>query len=157
MAPVISFNAQDCSSMSDVFDRSDSSALVQPRVYNSGTSSYAVIPHAGVQLGNFQFSPGVKSTLADNQSSAANIAVLSSTIGGTIYKGVVEYTISRGTNGRFGRIEFYNNGSSVVYDDEYSENGSTGVTLQIASGALQYTSTSTGTAPAIDYTIRWLN
>lgn len=153
---IITFNAPDCNSIAGTFDRSDASAVIQARVTNAGLGSYSLLPHAGVQLGVYQFGPGTKLTLADNQSSAANIAVLSSSISGTINKGVIDYTVSRGTNGRQGRIEFYTNGSTVSYDDEYSEVGTTGITLQIASGALQYTTTATGTVPVISYTIRWL-
>jgi hypothetical protein len=152
--PVIVYYGPDCSSIGDVFDRSDASAVVQPRM--SSLISYSMLPHAGVQLGSYQFTPGTKATLTDNQSSFANITALSSSMTGSISRGVVDYSVVRGTNTKYGRVEFATNGGTTSYDDEYTEVGSTGVTLQVASGALQYTSTSTGTAPSVSYSIRWL-
>lgn len=153
---IISFNAADCSSIADTFDRSDSSSLTYTRVKNNTANAFSVLPHAGMQMGYAKVTPGTQVTLVDNQSTIANIAALSSSLSGVITKGEVDYTITRGTAGRFGHVKFAINGATVSYDEEYNETGSTGVTLQVASGALQYTSTSTGTAPVISYSIRWL-
>lgn len=153
---IVNIAGADSASINDVFDRSDASALTYARVNNNGSASYSMLPHAGVQIGSYQFSPGNKVTLVDNLSSAANIVPMSSSLTGIINRGIVDYSIVRGTNSRYGRVEFAINGGTTSYDDEYTEAGSTGVTLQVASGALQYTSTSTGTAPVITYSIRWL-
>lgn len=151
---IISYNAADCSSISDAFDRSDISSLSFARV--SSNSSFSVLPHAGTQLGYAKISPGTRVALLDNQSSVSNVAALTSSLSGAIGRGEIDYSLTRGTASRYGSLKFTVNGSTYSYDEEYNETGITGVTLQVASGALQYTSTSTGAAPVITYSIRWL-
>lgn len=100
----------------------------------------------------------VSTTLSDNQASATTIASYETT-----YLGCeIEYVISRGTgNVRVGALYIATDGSSVAYnDDQRVLLGTTGVTLSaVVSGSninFQYTSTSTGTAPSIEYWVRKL-
>lgn len=153
---IISFNAADCASIADTFDRSDSSALTYTRVKNNTANVYTVLPHAGMSLGYSKTGTGTQATLVDNQSSVANVTPLTSSLSGAIARGQIDYSLVRGTANRVGTVKFTVNSGTYSYDEEYNETGTTGVTLQVASGALQYTSTSTGTAPVITYSIRWL-
>ena len=155
-APVLVFGSSDSSSISDVFSRSDSSGLIYPSVANAGTS-YVVIPHVGVQSGLLQQSAGTRITLADNQSTYANIVTLTSPFTGTITRGIIDYAIDRGTTGKFGQIEFFINNGEISYTEDYSSTVDPGVSLQIVANAVQYTSTMTGTNPTFTYTIKWLS
>lgn len=71
---------------------------------------------------------------------------------------IVEYSISRDTDYRVGRLLIPNNGSTVSLNDDYVETGSTGITFSASvSGAninVNYTSTSTTFTGTLKYTIR---
>jgi hypothetical protein len=103
--------------------------------------------------------PGGKATLADNTGSATSTGITFST--DYITGAEVDYTITRGTSIRTGKLRIIHNATAQMFDDEYSENASTGVTLTVSysSGTttLKYTTTSTGSAGTIKYQTRYLN
>lgn len=104
----------------------------------------------------------IGANLNDNQGSAADVGSGTSWAAASYCGVILDYIVYRGTaNVRVGelRIAIENNGTaSGVIGDLNTENGTTGVTFSVveASGSikLQYTSTSTGTAPKFAYTIR---
>jgi hypothetical protein len=69
----------------------------------------------------------------------------------------IYYNIIRGTTARVGVLKATNYFGNVVYDDEYDESASTGVTLSFANfgntAELVYTTTSTGNTATLTYTI----
>lgn len=71
---------------------------------------------------------------------------------------LIDYNIIRGTSTRLGTIKVSTYGSTVVYDDEYSESSDTGVTLSFAVSTgvatLQYISTNTGTTGNLKYNVK---
>ena len=94
-------------------------------------------------------------TLADNQSSIANLAITVESSGAKS----IDYRIVRGTTIRTGTIKATNyQGTSISFEDDYTETGSTGVTLYWTgntvtnSAVLGYTTTSTGSTGNLTYT-----
>jgi len=72
----------------------------------------------------------------------------------------LDYTITRGSNVRHGKLTV-RNASTPVYSDDYAENAGTGVVLSVANTtgttyALQYTTTSTGTDATLTYSLTQL-
>lgn len=99
--------------------------------------------------------PPTTVALSDNQASAAEITTYLSSFNGAI----MDYTISRGTGNRqVGSFIIATDGSSIASNDSSVTLGTTGVTLSaVISGSnvsIRYTSTSTGAAPSIEYSIR---
>lgn len=102
------------------------------------------------------FVPKTQAALADNQAAAATIFQYSAA---DFDYAVVEYGIERGAGNRqTGRLLIATDGSTAAISDDNVELGTVGVTLSVnVSGGnlqVQYTSTSTGTAPNMTYIIR---
>jgi len=149
--PVIQFDNDECSSVMDFFERTDlrradgSSELnAAPELQGIGITTKAI----------------KQAILNDNQSSAATINEFPALAG----KGIsIKYKIVRGTLDRTGELIISASTNGVQYDDTFTESGSdVGVELTAVlddkdstagseTVALKYTSTSTGTAPTIDY------
>jgi len=95
--------------------------------------------------------------LADNQSSKANIT--DSRSNANLQFDIqreshiaVEYIVQRGTARRSGKMHINGTSSSVVLFDDFNENSATGIVFYVTTaGALQFTSTSTGTAATFKY------
>jgi hypothetical protein len=73
---------------------------------------------------------------------------------------IIDYNIVRDTAKRVGSIKITHYNGSVVYEDDYSEIGTSGVTLTFNgnvsanSAVLGYTTTNTGSSATIKYNIR---
>ena len=93
-------------------------------------------------------------TLADNQSSVTNTAVQLSSLSTR----TIDYNIIRGTTARVGTIKVSTYNGTVIYEDEYSETTSTGITLSFTTTSttanLAYTSTGTGSAATLTYYLK---
>ena len=112
---------------------------------------------------NIEYLSGVSGetqvTLADNQSSAANIYTFTK----ATYRAImVEYTIERGTNFECGSIIIVHDGTNAFIATGLIAESSSfgcGVTLSAdVSGAdcrLRYTTTSTGTAGKFNFSVRF--
>jgi hypothetical protein len=98
--------------------------------------------------------PLTEVSLADNQSSSATILSYTK----TYKKAAIEYLIYRGSTLEGGRIDIVTDGTSVGLAVSGASLSSTGVTITASiSGSnvlLQYTSTSTGTAPTFRYKLQ---
>lgn len=92
--------------------------------------------------------------ISNNQSSIVNIANVTVA---NITSQIINYTISRNTASRIGSIKVTSINGSVVFDDEYTETTTTGVTLYFTgntttnSAVLGYTSTNTGDSANLTY------
>ena len=63
-----------------------------------------------------------------------------------------DYTLTRGTARRNGKITIAGTSAGVYLDDNFTENAATGVTFFIATdGTLKYTSTNTSTTSTFKY------
>jgi hypothetical protein len=98
-------------------------------------------------------------TLADNQSSAANVVdpFSSSAVRFDLQREhhiTVDYIIKRDTARRTGRLRISGTGAAIQLSDEFTENTATGVTFSVTTaGNLQFTSTSTGNTATFKYKV----
>jgi len=169
--PIISINADNNVSVGDLFQRNDTQALTQPRIqiYNTDTSTIPLsVGYNGsskFQVGSYSREVGQQSTLenaATNQSlfvvdSAASVT------GGGFSSFSMNYTIKREAAAgaftlRTGVLTVQAaDGYVLSYNDEYSENSSTGITLlasQVGDDiTVAYTASSTGFDGTIYYSI----
>jgi hypothetical protein len=160
-SPVIIFDGNNNASIGDMFERTDAYAEIHPRVDLNGTQSIASTNGSQLQLGAYTRQSGITTTLLDNQLSAQTIFTVSPL---TSRAFVVNYTIIRTEGYRTGSLIVTSMGTSttVQYMDDYVESEITGINLsviQIAEGdvmSIQYTSTSTGEAAQMRYSISYL-
>ena len=148
--PVIQFNADECISTFDYFDRTDQREAT-------------LNPPAEVQGIAIQNSPLKQITLANNTSSATSTGIRLPALAGKSVK--VNYKIERGTSHRAGVlfVSAYTSGES--FSDEYEEPGTdVGITLTAVrenldstagneSLTIKFTSTNTGTNATMDYQV----
>jgi hypothetical protein len=156
-SPVIDFNSDNCVSVGDVFERDDTDDLTHARVDVGTTTSIGFDNSKKVKLGSFVRESGETATLTDNTAAATSVFTLDS---GDVSAWSLDYTITRGSNVRHGKMQV-RNASTPVYSDEYVENATTGTTLSVANTtgttyALQYTTTSTGSDATLTYSLTQL-
>lgn len=172
LAPVIDIDANNNISVGDMFQRTTSQSANWPRVALNDTTSIALgmnirgisftVDGASddsvateMQLGKYTRTAGVHSILENNDSGPLFIADTA------VFKAFkMDYTIIRGTTVRTGTIVAVSAATGTFsYTDDYSENASTGITLNVTEASpggditVSYTSTSTGTDGTIDYSI----
>ena len=142
-------------SVSDMFERTLDSVLIHPRVRIIGAAA-----NTGtlIQLGRYTRNSGRTFSLANNQSNQTIFQ-----IGTALTKAFrMDYTIIRGSAIRHGTMIVtaqVSDGSSLTlsYNDDFTENATTGVTLAaVQSGgtvSVTYSTTNTGTAGTLTYSI----
>jgi hypothetical protein len=152
-AAVIYILSNNNASVGDMFERSDIYAATQPRVDITASTSFGMDNSNNVQLGAYAIYNGVTTTLTDDTSSPTTVITFSQP------SFTVEYRIARGTTFRRGSItvDFNPAGSNLTYNEDYTENADTGVTLSIAQvgtdAVIKYTTTSTGADATLNYSI----
>jgi hypothetical protein len=153
-APVVLFGNDNNVSISDMFERVDSDALTQPRVKIDGG---IVATGTQIQLGRYTRESGRTFNLGYNQTSQPVVVV--NTDNTHAFK--MDYSISRDTNFRYGSITVVTNTSATLsFNDNYTENTSTGITLGVSQSGtdvtIEYTSTNTGLTGTLTYSIAHL-
>ena len=156
-SPIIDFNTDNNVSVGDMFERSDADSLTYPRISVGTTTSIAFDNSKQIQLGSYVRESGDTATLTDNTSVAASVFTLSSS---NVKAWSLDYTITRGSNVRHGKM-MVRNTSTPIYSDDFVENASTGVILSVANTAgstyaLQYTTTNTGSNATLTYSLTQL-
>jgi hypothetical protein len=171
---IIDIDAANNASVGDMFERNNSQSATYNRINLNNTNSMAmsmnvhdiVVYQSGVQdesqgnaldLGTYQRTAGIQDTLLD-ATTGGNIAFVT---GAAISSIQMDYSIARAEFRRRGTIVAVKGTSTTttgfVFTDDFSENGSTGITLDvIGTGGnilVQYTSTSTGSNATIKYSI----
>jgi polygalacturonase len=152
VTPVILFGSDNNASISDMFERDDVDAQIEPRVEITGS---ATTTGTQIQVGHYARENGRIFTLADNQSNQTIFTTDTSNI--KAYE--MTYTIIRNTVVRFGTLVVTAGSVSpaVSYADEYTEDASSGITLSVTrSGtvvSVLYSSTSTGLSGTITYSL----
>ena len=150
IVPVIQFNADECQSQYDFFERTDlRSTSVTPAPEVDGVSM-----HDGA----------VRTvTLADNQSSAANVGFRWRASDATTV--MIKYQISRGTDVRAGTITAVGmEGTTPATEDDSTETADVGVAFSVSASdsdssagneefVLQYQTTSTGATALVRYQV----
>jgi hypothetical protein len=153
--PVITFGNDNNVSIGDMFQRSDADALTEPRIAITGST--ATSGGTGIQLGRYARETGRTATIDNNQTGAETVISVASN---DIKAFKVEYTITRATSYRSGVMIVVNDTADAVYTDEFTENSSTGVTLSATKSGgtllVQYTSTNTGNAGSLTYSVTHL-
>jgi hypothetical protein len=171
---IIDIDAENNVSVGDMFERNNSQSATHSRINLNNTNSMAmsmnvhdiVMYQSGVQnesqgnaldLGTYQRTAGIQDTLLDN-TTGGNIAFVT---GAAISSIQMNYSIARADSRRRGTIIAVKGTSTTttgfVFTDDFSENASTGITLNvIGTGGnilVQYDSTSTGSNATIKYSI----
>ncbi len=171
---IIDIDAENNVSVGDMFERNNSQSATYNRINLNNTNSMAmsmnvhdiVVYQSGVQdesqgnaldLGTYQRTAGIQDTLLDN-TTGGNIAFVT---GAAISSIQMDYSIARADSRRRGTIIAVKGTSTTttgfVFTDDFSENSSTGITLNvIGTGGnilVQYDSTSTGSNATIKYSI----
>jgi hypothetical protein len=152
-AAVIYILSNNNASVGDMFERSQIYAVTQPRVDVTNSTSFGMDNTDNVQFGAYSLYNGVTETLINNTSSPATVITFSRP------SFTVEYRIARGTAFRRGTltINFNPGGNDLIYNEDYTENATTGVTFsvtQIGPNALiKYITTATGVDATFNYSI----
>ena len=171
---IIDIDAANNASVGDMFERNNSQSATHSRINLNNTNSMSmsmnvhdiVMYQSGVQdesqgnaldLGTYQRTAGIQDTLLDN-TAGGNIAYVT---GSAISSIQMDYSIARADFRRRGTIiAVKGTGTTTtgfVFTDDFSENGSTGITLNIIGTGgniqVQYDSTSTGSDATIKYSI----
>jgi hypothetical protein len=154
--PIITFATDNNVSLSDMFERSDVEALVNPRIRITG--QYASNTTAQNQLGRYFRESGHTVDLFDDSVNQDIVTVNSSQTKAFRF----DYTVVRLGAIRTGTITVAADLATPVpaYTDDYTENLATGVTLAVTSAGtsvtISYTTTSTGSDGIITYSISHL-
>jgi hypothetical protein len=150
-SPVITFYNDNNVSLSDMFERSDVDSNTYPRVSILGSTT--VSGGTQIQLGRYAREVGHTASLTNNTSSATTIFTINTLI---IKAFTIDYTITRTGITRTGAMRV--TGSN--YDDEFSQDGATGVTLSATKTgdtvSVKYTTTNTGDNAIFTYSISHL-
>lgn len=171
---IIDIDAANNVSVGDMFERNNSQSATFDRISLNNTNSMAmsmnvhdiVMYQSGIQdetagnaldLGTYQRTAGMQDTLLNN-TTGGNIAYVT---GAGISSIQMDYSISRADFRRRGTIvAVKGTGTSTTgfsFTDDFVENGSTGITLNVVANAgdvvVKYNSTSTGSDAIIRYSI----
>ena len=145
--------------MGDQFERSATNAAIRTRINLNQQPSIAFTSGEQLALGSYNRFTGQTVELNNYQTSAVTLVEIDVD---TTPLFLINYSIRRSDAYRTGTIAVAaaNASKSLNYVDDYVENTPTGVTLTvIQSGStmkFQYTSTNTGFAPVIDYSVSYL-
>jgi hypothetical protein len=141
---IISILGNNNISISDMFERSDVSAETYPRINLNNTVSIATTNGSQLAVGAYVRDSGLSATVVDNTTDITIISVNSNEIRAFS----VNYTIIRGVTYRTGVImvasEADDSSAPLSFFDDYVENASTGVSLNVSQSGdtiqVQYTS-----------------
>ena len=153
-AAVVLFGNDNNVSVSDMFSRVDSDAVTQPRVKINGG---VVDTGTQIQLGRYSRASGKTVVIGNNQSSQP-VAVVSTNF---THAFRMDYTIERDTNFRHGTMFVATDTSATLtFNDNFTENSSTGVTLSVSQVGsdvtVEYSSTNTGLTGILTYSLAHL-
>jgi hypothetical protein len=148
---VISIWSNNNISISDMFERTLQYATTYPRVAVNFSNSFGFNNTDNFTWGSLAMQGGSRGTLQDNSVLPITIATV------TAPAFCFNYRILRGSAYRTGTITvtFNPSGATMNYNDDFSENASTGITLTVqqsgTTALIRYVSTSTGVAGSIQY------
>lgn len=151
---VITFGNDNNVSVADMFTRTNADAVTKPRITVTGSASTT---GTQLQIGRYARENGRTDTLLDDQSTTTLFTT--NTVAFKAFQ--MTYTIIRDIDVRFGvmTVAASSNGG-IAYDDTYTENSSTGITLTAskvgATVTISYESTSTGQDGTITYSLAHL-
>jgi hypothetical protein len=151
---IVLFGNDNNVSISDMFARVDAEAVIQPRVQINGSTG---VTGTLIQLGRYARESGRTVALGNNQSLQPVVVV------STNYTHAfrMDYTIERDTNYRHGTLTVATNtDATLTFNDNFTENTSTGITLSVSQVGsdvtIQYSSTNTGLSGTLTYSLAHL-
>ena len=159
VSPVITFGNDNNVSINDFFTRTDLENNIEPRVLVEGG---VTTTGSQLQVGRYSRETGRTFSLLASQASPQTIFVLSND---TVRAFTMDYTIVAASEVRHGRMTVSakpgdDSSISLSYTDDFTETGSTGVTLLATQDgeliSMQYTSTFSGPAAQFTYSISHL-
>jgi hypothetical protein len=157
---IIVFNNSNNISIGDLFDRADSYAVTYSRVYVDLATNFVATTNGSqivLATGSYIRQSGSQTEIANNDT---NTVTTVSTVQTNVF--AVNYTIIRNTSYRTGTmmISSVNGTGNPVWSDDFVQNADTGVTLSVTQVdttiTLTYTSSNTGVAGTINYSINYL-
>jgi polygalacturonase len=155
---IIDIQSDNNVSISDLFERSDAYATTDPRIKLNNTTSIGITNSSQLALGTYVRESGQIFTLVNNTGSPATITTVDAT---TIRAFCINYSITRNLTYRTGTVTVTTDGSATLnYSDDYVENTSTGINLDVSQSgstvSFTYTSTNTGFPGTLSYSITHL-
>jgi hypothetical protein len=157
---IIVLNNSNNVSISDLFSRSDADAVTYPRVYADIATAFVATTNGSqivLATGTYIRQSGSQTEIANNDT---NTVTTVSTDQVDVF--TVNYTIVRNTAYRTGTmmISSVNGTGNPVWSDDFVQNADTGVILSVTQVdtiiTLTYTSSNTGVAGTINYSINYL-
>lgn len=147
--------------LGDMFERTTAQSATYARIKLNNTASIAMENGYRLLQGSYVRESGITFTLADNVSSAAQIYSFDATVIAAVQ---IEYTITRGTAVRTGVYTIVRgtdaSGTNLQGSDTGVQNSAPGVTFSVTESSStvvwKYTTTSTGTAGTINYSVTHL-
>jgi hypothetical protein len=160
-ATIIDIQSDNNVSISDLFERATAFAGNFPRININDTTAITTTNSYRISVGQYVRESGTIATLINNTGSPTTIISESSANTPAF---VLDYTITRGTTYRTGRIVVATSSTDstgdLSYTDDYTENGSTGITLTLNETSnfvnVRYTSTNTGLNATFVYSLTYL-
>lgn len=157
IAPVIDINSDNNYSIGDSFERNNTDAAVHARIETNNKRVYGLVAGEHIVYGTHYQQPGVQEALSDNISTPTNTTIDFNEA--VVTNNRIYFTVDRGTASATGSLTVTgSNTGGYSLDEERVENADVGVgfTINATTGTVQYTSTSTGTAPTLHYRIETL-
>lgn len=155
---IISIQGNSSVSISDLFQRTDEYSNVYPRVnVSTGVTAIATTNGSSLALGDLNINSGLTAVLVNNTNPGTAFTL--STTTAKSFK--IDYSITRSTNYRTGTLWISPTSATGVlnYNDEYTENFTTGITLSVTQVgttiSVKYVSTNTGTDAALNYSVSY--
>lgn len=151
---IVQFGYDNNVSVCDMFERTDVDSQIQPRILiNGGTSTTT----SEMQLGRYTRQNGKTFALTNNVSNQTITTINCDQI--RAFR--MDYTIVRDTNIRTGMLLVAADSSTTFgSNDTYAENTSTGITISVSQTtstiSIKYSSTNTGLAGTLTYSISHL-
>jgi len=158
---IINFVNANNISFGDLFQRTSAFSTAYPRIQINGLASIGIDNAEATRFGTYIRESGTTQTILDNQTNTSIFTVDATLI--RAFK--IDYTVIRGTAVRTGTFTVVastdGTGASLATDDTgATQNSSTGVTLSASETGsvitISYSSTSTGTAGIMRYSIQRL-
>lgn len=151
---VVNYAISNCHSIGDYFDRPDADVSTSTQRVN-GKQGINSDNTEGVKFGNYRQGYGTSATLTDN-STATLLTFPDNQLKGGIE---ITYVLNRNSQLRQGKITLLHDATGQVIDDDFQENDAdVGVTWAVNNAAnntsLRYTTSSTGQAVSMYYTVR---
>jgi len=156
---VVDLLSANCVSVGDQFERSATSAAIRARINLANQASIAFTSGEQLAMGSYVRLTGQTVSLNNYQTSAVTLVEIDATASPTF---LINYAIRRSDAYRTGTITVAagTGANALNYSDDYMENTPTGVTLTVtqtdSTMKFQYTSTNTGFAPVINYSVSYL-